>query len=322
MRIVPWAVAAAVLLVSARGDAHGMRSAYLELEAGSDGVALVRFRLSRPELRAEPRIDGCVLSAMRGVQTTDSGEVRGYLARCTGEPTAGTITVTGLGAGLDEAVVMVRDRAGVEHSAVLTAAVPRFAIRPAGDAADAWWRYVALGLAHIAGGADHLLFLVLIVLHLRRLRPILVAETAFSLSHGLAFAATAFGWVRVAAAPVEACIALSLVLLALDASRATGPSARSTAALALVFGVVHGLGFAGGLRELGVPEHQLAPAVLGFGFGVELGQLACVVVAWQALRWLDRSPRCFRVASFAATIAGALATAWLIERTLTLLESA
>jgi hydrogenase/urease accessory protein HupE len=320
MRAGAFVVAAAVLLVSARSDAHGMRSAYLEIEAGSAGTALVRFRLSLPDLRAEPRLDHCALTPTRGGETTDSGEVRGYVARCDGDPTAGAISVTGLGTALDEASVLVHDGRGGEYAAVLTSASPTFTVPRAGDTRGVWLRYVGLGLAHIASGFDHLLFLLLIVVHLRRLRPILVTETAFSISHGLAFAATALGWIRVAPAPVEACIALSLVLLALDATRSTGPDARATAALALVFGVVHGLGFAGGLREVGVPEPQLAQAVLGFGIGVELGQVACVIVAWQALRWLGRLRWAPRITAIVVAGAGSLAMAWLIERTLTVLE--
>jgi HupE / UreJ protein len=175
-------------------------------------------------------------------------------------------------------------------------------------------------------------------LHLRRLRPILLAETAFSLSHGLAFALTATGVVRVPAAPVEAAIALSLVLLALDTGRASGPSPRATAWLALGFGAVHGLGFAGGLRELGVPDEQVAPAVLGFGLGVELGQLAFVLLGWAALRAVHalvppppalgvepRSPTSDRRATALrwtgvrlqqalVVVAGSLAMAWLLQR--------
>src|SRR5205809_535397 len=114
--------------------------------------------------------------------------------------------------------------------------------------------YVRLGIAHILHGADHLLFLLALVLYVRRPRAVLVTETAFTLSHSLSFSAVALGWVHVFAPTAEACIALSLVLVALDVGRAHAErdAARQGAAIALVFGLVHGLGFAGALSEVGL----------------------------------------------------------------------
>src|SRR5262249_1603286 len=134
--------------------------------------------------------------------------------------------------------------------------------------------YVLSGLRHIAGGADHLFFLALLVLVLRRVRAVLLAETAFTVSHSLAFAATALGRIHVRPAPVEACIALSLVLLATDVSQdGAERSVWRGAGTSLVFGLVHGLGFAGGLRETGLPDRHVAVALLGFGTGIEIGQV-------------------------------------------------
>ncbi|MBK7535376.1 MAG: HupE/UreJ family protein [Myxococcales bacterium] len=284
------AIVAMLTLHAAPASAHGMRSAYLEIDEVAGSAPLLRLRVSQPDLVTTPQLDGCELTPLPGTHEDLDGVTRAYRATCKGGHPVGRVTVTGLGVELEEAVVRVISGSGQVHAAVLTAAAPTFEVPAQGEhAPDAMMRYLTLGLRHILGGLDHLLFLLLVVLHLRRLRPILIAETAFSLSHGLAFALTATGLLRVPSAPVEAAIALSLVLLALDVGRPRAPSPTATAAMALAFGAVHGLGFAGGLHELGVPHGQAARAILGFGLGVELGQLAFVLVAWAALAALARS---------------------------------
>lgn len=314
-------VIAWLLMLTSTVHAHGMRSGYLEIDEVEGADPLVRLRVTQPELVATPSIVGCTLTALSGTSVDIDGLSRSYRARCTGGLAGASIAITGLGIDLEEAVVRVVTRDGDVHAGVLTAANPRMVVPRSEDAAAAMTRYLSLGVDHILGGLDHLLFLLLIVLHLRRPRSIVVVETAFSLSHGIAFAATATGWIQVPAAPVEACIALSLVLLALEVGN-PALTTRTTAALALVFGAVHGLGFAGGLRELGVPEAHLAPALLGFGLGVEIGQLLFVLAAWTVLslgmRWrLRSSERAFR---WVVLVCGSLATSWLFSRGLAALE--
>jgi HupE / UreJ protein len=300
--------------------AHGMRSAYLEIDEVVPGEPTVRLRVTRPELRVMPRIEHCELAPLAAEGESEDGLVRAYRAHCTGSLVGATIEVSGLGAEIEEAVVWIRTERQEIHTAVLTASSNRMVVPAHTSPAATFFQYAVLGLRHILGGADHLLFLLLIVIQLRHLRAIVLAETAFSLSHGLAFAATSTGWIEITPAPVEACIALSLLLLALDAGRSAGPGARSTALLALVFGAVHGLGFAGGLRELGVPQDQLAPAILGFGAGVELGQVGFVVCAWGALAGLRKFRVSDGVLAWIVLGAGVLATSWLFERGLAALE--
>lgn len=282
---LPIAGALALALTATPGVAlaHGMRSAYLELDELEGGATMARLRVTVPQARARPVLGDCALAPLPGTSQDVDGVTRSFVARC-GRPLAGLeVGVTGLGVELEEAVVRVTTASGEVFSGVLTGAEPTYRVPAAGAAAGALRRYLAAGVTHVLSGLDHLLFLLLVVLHLRRLRPILLAETAFSLSHAIAFALTTSGLLRVPAAPVEAAIAGSLVLLALDVRAPSGPSSRATALLALGFGAVHGLGFAGGLRELGVPDRELGAAVLGFGLGVELGQVAFVLTTWAAL---------------------------------------
>jgi hypothetical protein len=164
-------------------------------------------------------------------------------------------------------------------------------------------------------GYDHLLFLGLLVLLLRRARSVLLAETAFTLSHSVSFSATALGWIHVSSVAAEACIALSLVLLAADVRLRGAPASASRgASMALVFGLVHGLGFAGGLREIGLPEHAIAPALVSFGAGVELGQVAFLAVVLGVLHLVRHASQLSRVEMGAVYAAGTVSAYWLFER--------
>jgi HupE / UreJ protein len=146
----------------------------------------------------------------------------------------------------------------------------------------------------------------------------MLAETAFTLSHTLSFSASALGWVHVSATAAEACIAVSLVLVALDVGRPVRPRHAApwkTAGLAFAFGLVHGLGFAGGLAEIGLPQAQVPAALAGFASGVEIGQVVFLVIAVSAVSLLGRAPRLARGAVTAGAYAvGGIGWFWLFER--------
>ncbi len=188
-------------------------------------------------------------------------------------------------------------------------------VAPAGLAVA--WQFVGLGLTHITTGYDHLLFLLLLVLLLGDVRSVLVAETAFTLSHSLSFSATALGWIRVSPTAAETCIALSLVLLAADVKAHGAPPARRRGALmALVFGFVHGLGFAAGLREIGLPERAIGAALVSFGGGIEVGQVAFLAVVLAALYLVRNAAFLPRIKLGAVYAIGGLSAHWALVRAL------
>jgi hypothetical protein len=327
-----------VLILSVCGAApsalgHGMRTGYLELLFLSATEVQLRWRA--PDSAAATAA-GTIELALPGhcQQILANGQVaprrsasislrdrnfRGaFHLRCA-QPLAGeTLRLSGLGPQLSEVVGMASLSDGSAVSHLLTAAAPSWRIGSSRDTRQVAAEYVELGLRHILSGADHLLFLLLLVLAVRRVRVILLAETAFTLSHSLSFSVTALGWVQVSAPAAEACIALSLLLLALDVERPGVPllSAWRATTLALGFGLVHGLGFAGGLREIGLPEHAAAWALLGFGVGVELGQLAFLLLLVGILHLFSGTRVLRPAARGAAYVAGGFSAYWLIERTL------
>jgi len=300
-----WLVALACLLAASRpAAAHGMRSAYVEITEATPGRAHVAIR-------------GKVPVAGVGLAVAAPCTLERDVLTCPATLAGAALTVTGLGPIASEAVILVTFRDGTTTSACVTPGAPRWILPGAADdgALDVAGRYVVLGIVHIATGADHLLFLLALVLCLRRLRAVLLAETAFTLSHTLSFSASALGWVHVSAAAAEACIAVSLVLVALDIGRPQRSTPIKTAGLAFAFGLVHGLGFAGGLAELGLPATAVPAALAGFAAGVELGQVVFLAACVAAITGIARWPAVTRAAVRAGAYAiGGVGWFWLFER--------
>ena len=219
--------------------------------------------------------EGCEASSPR-VAVVATGVDRRWTLRCPPGPLEGEL---GLDGPLDaQVVVRIRPRRGSVRTAALDAQAPALSL---GKGEAVLPRYLRLGAAHVLAGADHLLFVLgWLVLLGRRLRRLVVALTAFTVGHSVTLALAALGVVPVAGAGAEAVIALSLLLLAFELER--GPPSlthRHPALVAGAFGLVHGLGFAGALREVGLPAGEALPALVGFNLGVEAGQLVFVFAA-------------------------------------------
>jgi hydrogenase/urease accessory protein HupE len=149
-----------------------------------------------------------------------------------------------------------------------------------------FWRvgqtYLGLGISHIFSGVDHLLFVLGLVLMVRFGWPLVKTISAFTLAHSITLTAATLGWVQVPQAPVKAVIALSIVFLAVELVNRQWGQVGFTAThpwlVALIFGLLHGFGFADALATVGLPAQAIPPALLCFNLGVELGQLAVDVV--------------------------------------------
>jgi hypothetical protein len=300
-------------LLPQSAEAHSQRTAAITLDELEPGTARVQVRLSAPDPSFRVRIpEACQISDAASVDDLRHA----FTLRCPSALAGQTLSVTGLGPVLGEAVLSLSLQDGRVLSHLLLPETPSWRIPEPGSTLSVATDYVRLGVEHILAGVDHLLLLALLVLVLRRPRAVLLAETAFTLSHSLTFAATALGWLHVPSAWAEACIALSLVLLALDVERPghPAPSALRGAAAALVFGLVHGLGFAGGLQELGLPEQAVLPALVGFGLGVELGQVAFLAVALLLASLAARLKHWPRIVLAGGYAAGTVSSFWLIQR--------
>jgi hypothetical protein len=140
--------------------------------------------------------------------------------------------------------------------------------------------------------------------------------TAFTVAHSVTLACSALEWFVLRSPPVEATIALSIVMVAREAFHDEHTLARRWPALvAFLFGLVHGLGFAGALKEIGLPENYLLAGLLTFNLGVELGQLAMVVVVWILWRSVARWPKLVQARAPALYAIGTVAAFWVWQRT-------
>jgi len=313
------AAALLTLLAPATARAHGMRTAFVEITEAAPGraVAGVRLPVATDTVSLVPPA-----SCRSRELPSGSDRVHTLALDCDAALAGATLRVHGLGPAVSEAIVRVELADGARVTRVLAGSDAAWTLPVARSPGAVFRDYAALGVVHIATGADHLLFLLLLVLALRRWRALLLAESAFTVSHALSFSATALGWVRVSAAAAEACIAVSLVLVALDvAKRGAAPRPRATAAMAFVFGLVHGLGFAGGLRAIGLPERDVASALTGFAAGVEAGQVAFVLVALAAVAIAAHARALVPAARLMTAYgAGGVASFWFLQRLVLLLR--
>ena len=208
----------------------------------------------------------------------------------------GILSIEGVGKRYSAAMVKVFWLDGQSRIYTLTAGQPK--VHLYGSANDQRGleeiatAYTYLGVEHILSGADHLLFVIGLLFLVGFNRRLVWTITAFTAAHSVTLACSALGWLELRSAPVEATIALSIVLVAGEALHQQQTLAkRWPALLAFLFGLVHGLGFAGALKEIGLPDNHLLPALLTFNVGVEIGQLLTVTSAWMLWRVGSRWPR-------------------------------
>jgi hydrogenase/urease accessory protein HupE len=202
----------------------------------------------------------------------------------------------------------------------LTAAEPVATIAAKPDRLQVAKTYFVIGVEHILFGYDHLLFVVSLVLLLSGFWTIAKAVTAFTIAHSITLIGTTIGVMGLPQAPVEAVIALSILFLAVEILKKDPEHPRLSQRLpwlvALVFGLLHGFGFAGALREVGLPESDVPTALLIFNLGVEAGQLLIVLTAIALLAALRRFAESATqpAIKFASYAIGITASFWFIER--------
>lgn len=176
--------------------------------------------------------------------------------------------------------------------------------------------YLRLGFTHIVPeGLDHICFVLGLFLLSLRIRPLLAQTTAFTLAHSLTLGLTMLGWVSLPPRLVEPLIALSIAYVAIE-NLATSELKASRIVLVFAFGLVHGMGFAGVLKDLELPRSQFVPALVSFNVGVEAGQLAVILAAFLAAGWwAGRKPWYRRRVVVPASLAiAATGLFWTVQR--------
>ena len=290
-------------LAACSAQAHEMTLAEMELRETRPGEFLWQWGASG----SRPIADELTPS------WPDSCRSEANVLRCGEAGLSGVLSIEGVGERYSAALVKVFWRDGQSRVYTLTERQPAVHLygsaddrRGMGEIARA---YLALGIEHILSGIDHLLFVAALLFLVGFRRKLVWTITAFTLAHSLTLASAALGWLTLRSAPVEATIALSIVLVASEALQPREMLARRLPALvAFLFGLVHGLGFAGALADIGLPQNHLATALLTFNIGVEIGQLLavaavwtvwCAVRHWRLADW-SRVPLIYGIGSLAA----------------------
>lgn len=275
--------------------------------AGSDAIPQLPEQCSASAVRRE-RVTGAVLGHADVVCSAMEGP----------NPNPVTIGWRGFAAGGGEAILRVAPLGRPVQIFRLTPSLPSATLRPRASRWQVWRSYFAIGVEHILTGWDHLLFVIALVLLIGRGWAVVKAATAFTLAHSLTLAAVTLGVAGLPQRPVEALIALSILFLAVEIARGNGPTLtrRLPWLVAFAFGLLHGFGFAGALRDIGLPEGEVPAALISFNLGVEAGQIAVIACILALLALVRRlRPRLeaplVRAAAYAIGIAGAY---WLFDR--------
>lgn len=237
------------------------------------------------------------------------------------------ISIWGLSSTLTDVLVIVELSNGSELTQLLTPSNPNLWIDIALKetlSKNIFNDYLIIGFNHFLSGIDHVLFVFLLVVLVKKLKQLFITITAFTLAHSLTLGASALGWIHVSSAPIEAIIVLSIVFLAWQASfsHQIKPNEQKTPWLiAFIFGLLHGFGFSTALTALDIEEGAILPALLWFNLGVELGQVLMILVISSSMLVINRLriqlPLWLKQVPVYAV--GSIACFWFIQRTVLIL---
>ncbi|HEX9731262.1 MAG TPA: HupE/UreJ family protein [Thermoanaerobaculia bacterium] len=318
-------LAAALFCVALAGPAaaHPLDPALLELRETPDSVVEVLWRLPSAQPRdapLEPVLpERCRPLAPGSVSRDEQRVSVRWRMDCGSQSLVGErLGVQGLGERQTDALVRLQLADGRLVQAILRGDEPFLTVPPRTGPARVFRDYLVLGTEHILTGLDHLLFVLGLVLLVRGRGPLLWTLTAFTAGHSITLSLAVLGFVRVPVAAVEVLIALSIFAVAVELTRRGSAAAqwRSPWAMAFLFGLLHGLGFAGALAEVGLPAGEIPLALVAFNCGIELGQIAFVAVLLLARAAFASLPVVWprAVARIPAYVIGSLAAFWVFER--------
>jgi len=312
-RLMRGAMLLLAVLMAPLANAHEMSMA--ELQVFQLGRGEFQFHWSAGE-KSQP-------AASMQPQWPANCRAEGDALHCGEDGLEGTVTINGVGQKFSAVLLKIHWNDGQTRAYTLTSSQPSVRLfgsaddqRGMGEIASA---YAVLGFEHILSGFDHLMFVIGLLFLVGFNKRLVLTITAFTVAHSLTLASAALGLLTLRPPPVEATIALSIMLVAGEALRERETLARRWPALvAFLFGLVHGLGFAGALKDIGLPEAHLPIALLTFNVGVETGQLFTVAVAWVVYRTVRRLPIVPQMRLATLYAIGTMAAFWSCSRIVTM----
>jgi len=298
--------------------AHEVRPALLELNELAEGKWAVIFK--------QPQVQGRFLN-LKVVTNCIAGEVDTVLGasalqesfelNCEEDLTV--VEIDGLDRTLIDTMVTIERLDGTRDNHLISSIRPTLQLKTGSPAVPV---FLLLGIEHLVFGVDHVLFILVLLYVVSGWLNLVKVITSFTLAHSITLGLAAFDLISVQQAPVEALIAFSIVLLAWESLRKSpGLISRWPWLVALMFGLLHGLGFAGALMDIGLPDESAIAALFLFNVGIEVGQLAIVAVALGLVALAHRTH--FQVDAWSKSLplyfAGSMASFWFIDRTMQIL---
>ncbi|MCX7302890.1 MAG: HupE/UreJ family protein [Hyphomicrobiales bacterium] len=304
--------------------AHEMRPAYLDMQETRAEEFTVLWKVpARGDLRLGLYVQlpqNCTPKADPFRSIEANAYTERWVAVCTGGLKGSKITVEGLASTMTDALARIQYLDGSIEVARMTPEAPSFTVAGEQSTMEVAATYFLLGVDHILSGLDHLLFVFALILLIPSPWMLAKTITAFTVAHSITLAGASLGYFSLPQRPVEAVIALSIAFVARELIKQRPGERRLSEAypwlVAFAFGLLHGFGFAGALKETGLPQSDVPVALLTFNLGVEAGQLlfvAAVLAVFWAVKNLvpvDAKPARL-VAAFAI---GTMSMVWLIER--------
>jgi hydrogenase/urease accessory protein HupE len=309
---------------AAPSAAHELRPAYLDIREATNGDLAVVWKtpaLGEMRLGLYVRLPEACTPTSEPIKSFEGDAYfERFTARCPGGLKGRTLAIDGLRTSLTDVLVRIASEDGGAKVARLTPETPSLTIPAAQSAMETATTYFLLGVEHILLGFDHLLFVLALMLLVRDRWTLLKTITAFTLAHSVTLSGAALGYLGLPQAPVEATIALSIAFVASELVRSGGSerhmSERYPWLVAFIFGLLHGFGFAGALKEIGLPPDDVPVALLSFNLGVEAGQLLFVAAALLVFRGLTAlvSVPFLTIRRATAYVIGTTSAFWLISR--------
>lgn len=304
--------------------AHELRPAYLDMREKAPGEFAVLWKVpALGDLRLGlyvrlPELCKATAEPIRVIEAQAFFER--WTVACPNGLKGQQIIVDGLRSTATDVLVRIEYRVGATQVVRLTPEAPALVVADVQTGLEVAKTYLLLGVDHIITGFDHLLFILGLILLIRDRWMLVKTITAFTIAHSITLAGAALGYLSLPQKPVEAAIALSIAFVASELVKAqSGPPRLSELypwIVAFAFGLLHGFGFAGALKETGLPQVDVPLALLTFNLGVEVGQLlfiAAALIVFKAVSSLFTVPIAQgRLA--AAYLIGTAAMVWLVMR--------
>ncbi|MDK1023110.1 MAG: HupE/UreJ family protein [Gammaproteobacteria bacterium] len=314
-----------LIILSTQSAAHEVRPAYLDIRAESDTTYQIFWKVPAqggvglPITIRWPQL--CQIDGLPDTRLLNASYIERSTLKCSAPIEGQVVELQGLENTLTDTLIRYTNLAGQVQSDRLTPSSTAITIKSEPKAYAVLVTYLELGVEHIWFGIDHLLFVICLLFIAGTFRRVLITITGFTIAHSITLISAALGLVTLNPAPVEAVIALSIVFVAREIvlGNKTSVAYRYPVAVAFIFGLLHGFGFAAALGEIGLPYSDKLLALLMFNLGVEVGQVvfitAVILVSGYARKWANKA-QAGNLTYFSSYGIGVISCYWFLIRLL------